>query len=304
VNKVDTKQLVADLQRKCSTAGSKPVRKRTQATAGRFAKVTEWHIEQMREMTAYQMRVWLVLLLHSGVNAECWPSTARVCALTGLGKRIVRLARAYLVRRGLIEILRQPGQRMIVRNCTPVGSTDPGEDLQILPQNDTNCTPVGSTDPGEDLQIRGRIYRSYQGGSTDPGGEDLQILPSITPVGSTDPPEEIEERIRREGCEPGKVARPERAPFPEAGEDRPEAPATTVAPATPQARAGARRLPLARARLELVGVPQDALDAIDPEYLGALSAHDYSTALRAAERLRLVAPLLEEDPDVQSGSST
>jgi hypothetical protein len=282
VNKVDTKQLVEKLRSKCSTAGSKPARKRTQATAGRFAKVTEWHLEQMRDMAAYQMRVWLVLLLHSGVNAECWPSTARVCALTGLGKRIVRLARAYLVRRGLIEIQRQPGQRMIVRNCTPVGSTD----------------------PGEDLQIRGRIYRSYQGGSTDPGGEDLQILPSITPVGSTDPTEEIEENIRREGCEPGKVARPERATFPEAGEDRPEAPATTVAPATPQARAGARRLPLARARLELVGVPQDDLDTIDAEHLGALSAHDYSTALRAAERLRSVAPLLEEDPDVQSGSST
>jgi len=290
VNKVDTKQLVEKLRSKCST-DSKPARKRTQATAGRFAKVTEWHLEQMRDMTAYQMRVWLVLLLHSGVNAECWPSTARVCALTGLGKRIVRLARAYLVRRGLIEIQRQPGQRMIVRNCTPVGSTDPGEDLQILPQNDTNCTPVGSTDPGEDLQIRGRIYRSYQGGSTDPGGEDLQILPSITPVGSVDPTEEIEERIRREGCEPGKVARPERAPFPEAGEKAQcQLPAP---PATPQSRAGARRLPLARARLELVGVPQDALDAIDPEHLGALSANDYSTALRAAERLRSVQPLLK-----------
>lgn len=51
-----------------------------------------------------RVRVWLALTLHAGKDGRCWPSHARLMALTGADRRSLRGAIAELVDCGAVSI--------------------------------------------------------------------------------------------------------------------------------------------------------------------------------------------------------
>ncbi len=271
-------------------------RLRAKRIEGRFVALSADDLATMRTLTRSQMLVLLALRLHAHSDTgECWPSMDRLCSMTGLCDRIVRMARADLARLGLICMTRRAGKNSVYKiNSSAVTAEGkcPREDLGIPgsqdpPNPDLGIRETGSGDP------EGRIW----GSATMCHGEDLGIPQNRTDqrrdqgregrtrdLKNARPPSGEEKSGQAQHSDPGH-----------GGMYRPYV-AEAVPQRSSQEAAGTRRLARAVATLELRGVPSEDLALLSAEYLAGLSAADYTKALREAEKNRSTLPLTGPAP--------
>jgi len=237
--------------------------------AGQFLVIHEAEFDSMMEagLSGSQFAVLLAMRLHAKPGVECWPSIARLCEKTKLSRRVVQLARAALIRKQLLRAVRRSGNKSYYEIFSP---GDPETNQEDTPtRGEVLITPL---ERGEVL-----ITPLDKGRSFDhPGGEVL-ITPPCHRGRSFDHPEYIKRKMKTpaHAIHDGRVS------------------GLTADQQDKTARAGVRRLSRAVASLELVGVPPAELGALSAEHLGALSASDFSAALKEAERTRSVVPFRE-----------
>lgn len=271
-------------------------RLRAKRIQGRFVALSADDLSTLRTLTRSQMLVLLALRLHAHSDTgECWPSMDRLCSMTGLGDRIVRMARADLARLGLICMTRRAGKNSVYKINSSAAAAEgkcPREDLGIPgsqdpPNPDLGIRETGSGDP------EGRIW----GSATKRHGEDLGIPQNRTDL-RTDQGTEGRTRDLKNARPPSGEEKTGQAQHSDPGHGGMYQPyvADIVPQRSAQQAAGARRLARAVATLELLRVPVDTLALLNAEYLSTLSAADYTKALREAEKNRSTLPLTGPAP--------
>ncbi len=73
------------------------------------ARIPKVIFERVPELGASGFLVYSVLALHAGAAGNCWPSIARICALSHLSRATVFRALEKLQHAGLVEASARPG---------------------------------------------------------------------------------------------------------------------------------------------------------------------------------------------------